>query len=43
MIRVCGVEAALKLAAESLLTENGPPVKKLPEAKLAEMARPGGR
>ena len=36
-------EAALKLAAasESLLTENGPPVKELAEAKLAEMSRPG--
>jgi hypothetical protein len=36
-------EAALKLAAasESLLTENGPPVKELAEAKLAELSRPG--
>jgi hypothetical protein len=35
-------EAAMKAAAasESLLTENGPPVKQLAEAKLAEFRRP---
>lgn len=38
-------EAAYKLAAvsESLLTENGPPVKDLAEARLAELSRSGAR
>jgi hypothetical protein len=38
-------EAALKAAAatEALLTEDGPAVKDLAEARLAELQRPGGR